>query len=223
MSESGESARRGAAGLSARKQSALARELGLRAGDALICVDVQRDFLPGGALGVPRGDEVVERLNAYMEAFEARRLPIFLTRDWHPADHCSFVDAGGRWPAHCVQQSEGVQWAEGLRIPPGARIISKGHDPRAEAYSGFQGTALLKLLRDLDVKRVFVGGLATDYCVRATVLDARSFGFEVVVLADAVRGVNVEPGDDVRALDEMAAQGARVFAAQEHEFGRRQD
>lgn len=202
--------RRGAA---SRGVAALVRRLDLRQGDALICVDVQRDFLPGGTLAVPHGGDVVAKLNAYMSAFEARRLPIFLTRDWHPHDHCSFTPAGGVWPPHCVQQTSGAQWAEGLRIPPGARIISKGLDAHAEAYSGFSGTPLLTLLRDLDVRRVFVGGLATDYCVHATVLDARAHGFEVVVFTDAIRGVNATPGDDMRALKEMAANGATVLEA----------
>jgi nicotinamidase/pyrazinamidase len=184
--------------------------LDMRPGDALIVVDVQRDFLPGGALGVEHGDQVIDRLNGYMDAFAARGLPIVLTRDWHPADHCSFLAAGGRWPSHCVQDSPGAGWPDGLRIPSTAHIISKGTQTDAEAYSGFSGTTLLALLRELKVKRVFVGGLATDYCVHATVIDARANAFEVVVLTDAVRAVNAQAGDDERALREMIDHGARL-------------
>ncbi|HEX7115224.1 MAG TPA: nicotinamidase [Steroidobacter sp.] len=189
----------------------LGDELGLRAGDALLIVDLQRDFLPGGALGVPEGDQVIAPLNEYITAFEERGLPIFMTRDWHPPDHCSFQSAGGPWPPHCVRDTPGAQWPESLKIAASARIISKATEPAAEAYSGFSGTELLTLLRDQGVRRLFVGGLATDYCVRATVLDARSNGFEVVVLADAIRGVNVQPGDDERAVEEMLASGATLF------------
>jgi nicotinamidase/pyrazinamidase len=193
-----------------RTRSATADSLDLKPDDALIVVDVQRDFLPGGALGVEHGDQVIERLNGYMDAFAACGLPIVLTRDWHPADHCSFQAAGGRWPSHCVQNSPGADWPDGLRIPSTAHIISKGAQSDAEAYSGFSGTSLLALLRELKVKRVFVGGLATDYCVHATVIDARANAFEVVVLTDAVRAVNAQPGDDERALREMIDHGAAL-------------
>ena len=192
----------------ARQGQRLADALDLHAGDALLVVDVQRDFLPGGALGVEHGDEVIERLNGYMEAFATRRLPIILTRDWHPADHCSFLAEGGRWPSHCVQDSPGASWPEGLRIPSTAHIISKGTQSHAEAYSGFSGTSLLAVPRELNVRRVFVGGLATDYCVHATVIDARANAFDVVVLTDAVRAVNAQPGDDERAIREMIDHGA---------------
>jgi nicotinamidase/pyrazinamidase len=195
----------------ARTKPKLHRQLGLRPGDALLVVDVQRDFLPGGSLPVPGGDDVIAPLNAYIAAFEARRLPIFITRDWHPADHCSFKGAGGPWPPHCVRDTAGAQWAEGLNIVSDARIISKATDAAIEAYSGFSGTSLLALLRQLDVRRLFVGGLATDYCVHASVLDARSRGFDVVVLSDAIRGINAQPGDETRALREMLAKGATLF------------
>lgn len=195
----------------ARPRPSLHKQLGLRAGDALVVVDVQRDFLPGGSLAVPGGNEVVAPLNAYIAAFEAKGLPIFMTRDWHPANHCSFHQAGGPWPAHCVRDTPGAQWAEGLNVVPSARIISKATEPAAEAYSGFSGTSLLTLLRELQVRRLFVGGLATDYCVHATVLDARSRGFDVVVLADAIRGVNAHPGDETRAIREMLETGATLF------------
>lgn len=192
------------------KRPNLGTRLGLRAGDALLVTDVQRDFMPGGSLAVPDGDQVVAPLNAYIAAFQARRLPIFLSRDWHPADHCSFRQSGGRWPSHCVAGTQGAQWAKGLQVAPGARIISKAMDRETEAYSAFGDTALLVLLRDLRVARLFVGGVATDYCVHATVIDARAHGFQVVVLADAIRGINAQAGDDSRALSDMVEHGASL-------------
>lgn len=191
--------------------SATGERLGLQPGDALLVVDAQRDFMPGGSLAVPNGDAIVAPLNAYISAFAARRLPIFFTRDWHPADHCSFREMGGRWPSHCVARTPGAAWADGLTIVPGARIISKATDRAVEAYSAFAGTSLLALLQNLQVRRLFVGGLATDYCVHATVLDARTHGFDVIVLADAIRGVDAEPGDETRAISDMIGHGATLF------------
>lgn len=194
-----------------RSTSHLARQLRLRHGDAMLVIDVQRDFLPGGSLAVPNGDAVIEPLNAYIRAFDTRDLPIIFTRDWHPADHCSFMSAGGRWPIHCVQGTQGAAWAERLDVTPADRIVSKGTDPRAEAYSGFSETALESSLHELGVHRLFVGGLATDYCVLATVCDARANGFDVVVLADAIRAVGAQPNDEARALRQMEASGAKFF------------
>ena len=182
----------------------------LRSGDALIVVDVQNDFLPGGALGVAAGDAVLEPLNRCIDAFERRGLPIVATRDWHPPNHCSFQARGGPWPPHCVAGTPGAEFAPGLSLPRGARIVSKATRSDEEAYSAFQGTGLGVQLRELGCTRVFIGGLATDYCVRATALDARAAGFDVVVLADAVRSVDVEPGDGQRALEEMSAHGVRL-------------
>lgn len=183
----------------------------LKTGDALIVVDVQRDFLPGGSLAVPDGDAVVPVLNEYLRRFSSAGLLTIATRDWHPADHCSFVAQGGTWPAHCVQDSPGAQFADALRLPDDGLLISKATTSKADAYSGFDGTDLASRLRDAKVKRVFVGGLATDYCVLATVRDAILAGFEVFVLRDAVRAVNVEPGDGKKALDEMGALGASLI------------
>lgn len=194
-----------------RTRPPLHTQLGLRAGDALLVADVQQDFLPGGALAVPTGDEVIAPLNAYLSAFSALDLPIFMTRDLHPADHCSFKSAGGPWPPHCVRDTAGAQWAPGLTVVASAHIVSKATDPQIEAYSCFSGTSLLAVLRQLAVRRIFIGGLATDYCVHASVLDARSHGFDVVVLADAIRGINAQPGDETRALREMLANGATLF------------
>ena len=150
----------------------------------------------------------MERANAYMASFAARGYPIFLTRDWHPPDHCSFRSSGGRWPEHCVHDTPGAAWAPGLTIPPSARIVSKGTAASMEAYSGFSGTALLALLRELKVRRVFVCGLATDYCVHETVIDALSHGFEVVVLCDAIRAVNDRPDGETDAIENMIGHGA---------------
>lgn len=179
-----------------------------RPGDALIVVDVQNDFLPGGSLAVPDGDGVVAPLNALIETFETRGLPIFATRDWHPQNHCSFHARGGPWPPHCIAETPGAQFAAGLRLPASAIIVSKATTPDKDAYSGFGNTELDVLLRKADVQRLFIGGLATDYCVLNTVRDALSLGYEVMLVSDAVRAVDVEPGDGERAIDEMRELGA---------------
>lgn len=180
------------------------------AGDALVVVDVQRDFLPGGALGVPAGDEVVEPLNRAIQAFERAGLPVFYSRDWHPPDHCSFRAQGGPWPPHCVAGTAGAGFAPGLRLPLEPEVISKATTRERDAYSAFQGTTLAQRLKSAGVRRLFVGGLATDYCVKATVLDARAGGFDVELLGDAVRAVEVNAGDGVRALQEMQSSGAKL-------------
>ncbi|MEX0959367.1 MAG: nicotinamidase [Burkholderiales bacterium] len=177
-------------------------------GDALIVVDVQNDFLPGGALGVPDGDAVVPVLNRYIEHFEEQGLPVIATRDWHPENHVSFKARGGPWPPHCIAQTRGAQFGPGLKLPADARVVSKATTADEEAYSGFQGTQLAQDLREQNVKRVFVGGLATDYCVLNTVKDARKHGFDVVLLRDAIRPVEVKPGDGERAVTEMTDLGA---------------
>ena len=177
-------------------------------GDALVIVDVQRDFLPGGALAVPRGDEVVPVLNGYIRLFRDKGLPIIATRDWHPPNHCSFKEQGGPWPPHCVQGTPGAQFAPGLELPRDVIIISKATRPQEEAYSGFEGTDMDEKLKALGVKRLFVGGLATDYCVLGTVKDALKLGYRVYLLLDAIRAVDVNPGDGERAIEEMKSLGA---------------
>lgn len=181
--------------------------------DALIVVDVQKDFLPGGALGVPRGEEVVAPLNNAMGAFAAAGRPVFVTRDWHPPDHCSFQAQGGPWPPHCVAGAAGAQFAEGLALPASAVVVSKATDALRDAYSGFEGTDLGARLAAAGVTRVIVGGLATDYCVLNTVLDARKAGLDVILLEDAIRAVDVTPGDGERAIERMKQVGARVVRA----------
>ncbi len=183
-------------------------------GDALIVVHVQNDFLPGGALAVPGGDEVIEPINSYIQQFTRRQLPVFATRDWHPQQHCSFREHGGPWPAHCVAGTHGAKFSPRLQLPQDVHVISQATQAESEAYSGFQGTDLARQLRDLGCTRLFVGGLATEYCVRATVLDARLAGLEVVVLAEAIRALDAQPGDGERALAEMKASGAQISPAQ---------
>lgn len=177
-------------------------------GDALVVVDVQNDFLPGGSLAVPDGDAVVPVLNQYIRAFAERDLPIIFTRDWHPESHCSFQEQGGTWPVHCVADTPGAAFASALEQPAGVSVVSKAQSPEADAYSGFEHTELANDLRRLGVKRVFVGGLATDYCVLNTVKDALSNGFDVLLLTDAIRPVNVQPEDGPRAVEEMLGLGA---------------
>ena len=176
---------------------------------ALILVDVQNDFCPGGSLAVRDGDAVVPVLNAYATRFAAAGAPIYATRDWHPANHLSFAEQGGIWPAHCVQESHGAAFHAELRLPEGATIISKAQKQDEEAYSGFGGTDLAARLRAQGVESVYVGGLATDYCVKSTVLDALQEGFDTYFLADGSRGVEVQPGDVAAAEAEMAGAGAK--------------
>jgi nicotinamidase/pyrazinamidase len=187
------------------------------ASDALVIVDVQNDFCPGGALGVPEGDRVVPLLNRYAERFRAAGAPVMASRDWHPERTRHFKAYGGVWPPHCVQGTKGADFHPDLRLPPGAAVFSKGMDPEEDAYSCFQakdpeGTEFTVYLAERGIRRLFIGGLATDYCVKSTALDALHEGYEVVVLTDAVRAVDLQPGDGERALEEMKAAGA-AFAA----------
>jgi nicotinamidase/pyrazinamidase len=187
--------------------------------DALVIVDVQNDFCPGGALAVSQGDEVVPPLNRYAERFAAAGAPVFASRDWHPRRTRHFKEFGGTWPPHCVQGTPGAAFHAELRLPPGTTLISKGMDPEADAYSCFQGDApdglpFAAALGARGVTRLYVGGLATDYCVKATVLDALHEGFAVVVLEDAICSVDMGPGDGTRALEAMREAGA-AFATLE--------
>ena len=180
----------------------------LQAGDALVIVDVQRDFLPGGALAVPDGDAVVPVINEWIQRFVRRGLPVYATRDWHPANHCSFQAAGDPWPPHCIAESAGAAFAPGLALPPDVTVVSRASDPLQDAYSGFAGTDLDARLRRAGTRRLFVAGLATDYCVLNTVKDALALRYTTIVLSDAVQAVNVNPGDGDAALAQMRALGA---------------
>lgn len=179
-------------------------------GDALLVVDVQNDFLPGGALGIRGGDSVVAPANRVLAAWRKRGLPVFLSRDWHPDGHCSFAAQGGPWPVHCVAGTRGAEFATTLAIAPDDIVISKATRADKDAYSALDGTPLAEALRARGVGRLFIAGLATDYCVRATGQDARAAGLEVVVLTDAVCAVDVQPGDGERALHELAAAGCEL-------------
>jgi len=178
--------------------------------DALLVIDMQYDFLPGGSLGVPRGDEVLAPINTLIGLFAARGLPVYASRDWHPENHCSFAARGGPWPPHCVANTEGAAFSKELAFPADMVTISKADSPDADAYSAFNGTALAGHLRQHGVTRVFVCGLATDYCVLNTVIDARENGFDVVILPEAMRAVDVADGDGERAIERMTGLGAQV-------------
>lgn len=176
----------------------------------LLLVHLQNDFCPNGALPVPEGDHVIPIANEWIRFFAAQGYGIVATRDWHPPNHCSFQEQGGPWPPHCVQGSLGSQFHPDLKMPPGTLIVSGATNPKKEAYSGFDGTSLEERLEDLEAETLYVLGLATDYCVKQTVLDACRLGFRVVVLQDGVRGIDVQPGDSQKAFQDMQAAGAIV-------------
>jgi nicotinamidase/pyrazinamidase len=187
----------------------------LERGDALIVGDVQNDFLSGGTLAVPRGDEVIDPLNQAIRAFDESGLPVFAGRDWHPPDHCSFQERGGPWPPHCVAGTRGAEFSARLQLNEEAQVVSKATERDKEAYSLFQDTGLARTLESKGVRRIFIGGLTTEYCVLNTVLDARSSRFEVFVLTDATRAINARPNDGRDALDTMKAVGARFIRSGE--------
>ncbi len=177
--------------------------------DALLIVDVQGCFCPGGALPVKEGDKIIPIINRYIRKFQKAGAKIYATRDWHPPDHKSFTNQGGIWPPHCLRQSKEAEFHSDLKLPKETTIISKGDKPYVEGYSGFDHTNLEGKLKGDGVERVFVGGLATDYCVKHTVVDAREKSFEVILLTDATRGVNKKPGDVKNAIEEMMKKGAK--------------
>ena len=182
-----------------------------RPGDALLIIDVQNDFLPGGSLAVPDGDAIIVPLNSVIATFQEAGLPIFATRDWHPANHCSFLENGGSWPVHCVRGTAGAAFAPTLALPSDTVIISKDVQPAINSYSGFAETSLQEQLRSQRIVRLFVGGLATDYCVLNTVKDALAAGFQVLVIEETIRAVNVHPDDGPRAIATMRDLGARLI------------
>lgn len=185
-------------------------ELMPRQGDALCIVDLQRDFLPGGPLAVRDADAIVPVVNRLVELFAGNSLPVIASRDWHPPDHCSFTENGGEWPVHCVAESPGAGFADGLRLPDDVLIISKGITKERDAYSAFDQTGLENELRDSGARRLFVCGVATDVCVQSTVADALAAGFDVVLVTDAIRAIDRTPGDSERAVRDMQSHGAQL-------------
>ena len=182
---------------------------------ALLIVDVQIDFCPGGSLAVPEGDAIITVINRYIELFRKKGLPVIASRDWHPPVTGHFRQFGGLWPPHCVQGSEGARFHPLLKLPADAAVVSKGMDPEKDDYSALhavteQGTPLPDLLDELGTERLYIGGLATDYCVRESALEGLKQGFSVTVLKDAVKGVDLKPGDSARALKELAKAGAEL-------------
>jgi nicotinamidase/pyrazinamidase len=178
----------------------------LRPGDALIIVDVQNDFCPGGALPIEHGDDVVPALNRWIAAAVARDVPVYASRDWHPAGHISFAQQGGSWPPHCIQDSDGARFHPDLQLPDSVIKITKGVLFHQDQNSVFDQTGLSWQLRQRGIKRLWVGGLAEDVCVLATVLDARRDGFDVIVIEDATKPVSVDGGEQARR--QMRAAGA---------------
>ena len=183
-------------------------QIELGEGDALLISDIQNDFLPGGSLAVLEGERIIPVLNGYIDRFSNRQLPVFAARDWHPANHCSFIRQGGPWPEHCIAGSKGAEFAADLHLPVFVYIISKGTDLEREGYSSFSNRTFKQQLDNAGVRRLFVGGLATDYCVLNTVRDALNYHFKVFLLIDAIRAVNVQKQDGENAINEMIEKGA---------------
>ncbi len=187
---------------------------------ALVIVDFQNDFCPGGALPVPEGDRIADILNGYIERFTEEGLPIFASRDWHPPQTSHFKEYGGIWPPHCVMGTRGAEFHPALRLPADAIILTKGDSPDEDAYSVFHahtddGKGFKEVLEEMNIEHLYVGGLATDYCVRATVLDALREGLRATLLLDAIKGVDVEEGDSVRAIEEMRQNGADTMTIEQ--------
>lgn len=183
-------------------------------GDAILIVDAQNDFFPGGSLGVPGGDKIIPVLNEMIKEAKQKNLPIIASRDWHPIDHCSFKEFGGPWPVHCVQNTEGAAFHVEVDIPEDAFIINKAVDKHHESYSAFEGhtpkgRSLTELLNDLGITRVWIGGLALDYCVKASVLDGTKENFDIKVVMDATRAIDTELQHLV--LDEISQAGAELI------------
>lgn len=192
---------------------------------ALLVVDVQNDFCPGGALGVPEGDKIIPRLNKYVKIFSKNKLPVFASRDWHPVRTRHFRDFGGIWPVHCIQNTKGAAFHPKLKLPKEAILLYKGTDPEKDSYSVFQtedasGMNFIKLLNRLGVKELYVGGLATDYCVKFSTIDALRQGFKVKLLMDAIKGVNLKPHDSEKAVKEMIKKGAKKITLKNMEAKR---
>lgn len=184
--------------------------------NALLVVDVQNDFCPGGALGVSGGTEIIPVINTYVEMFSSRHWPVIATRDWHPDKTKHFKQYGGIWPVHCVRETSGADFHPSLHLPLNTILVYKGMDPEKDSYSAFHaedknGVSLEKILRSFKTSQVWIAGLATDYCVKFSALDARDLGFHVKILIDAVRGVNLQPWDSEHAVQEIVKKGAEII------------
>jgi len=176
--------------------------------EALIVVDMQRDFMPGGTLPVPGAHKIISKVKEYIRKFKERGALIVATRDWHPPNHISFREVGGPWPRHCVQGTKGAEFV--VELPSDAVIISKATEPNKEAYSGFEGTNLAEILKEKGIKKIYICGVATEYCVKATALDAVRKGFETYLLVDAIKGIDPEKEKEV--LEEMKKAGVRLVS-----------
>ncbi len=173
---------------------------------ALLLVDLQNDFFPGGALGIETGNEIVDVVNKYIDLFKEHTLPVFATRDWHPPETTHFEKKGGPWPDHCVQNTKGAEFHPSIKIPGNAIVLSKGTDPQSHGYSAFEahdesGKSFPDILREKDIDTFYIAGLATDLCVRYSAMDAVKNGFNINILADAVRGV--DPEESKKTLEEI--------------------
>jgi len=182
---------------------------------ALLVVDPQNDFMPGGSLPVPDGDSIIPVVNRLIELFNSNNAPVFISRDWHPADHCSFIEEGGKWPPHCVKETEGALFHPDLILPESSEVIDKAVIKEPDAYSAFQDTGLAYILEIRGLTDIYTCGLATDVCVRSTVLDGLRAGFKMHVIEDAARAVEINPGDGKKAICEMKAAGAVIIESPE--------
>jgi nicotinamidase/pyrazinamidase len=191
-----------------RKETSSREHVDLKPDDALVAVDVQNDFFSQGSLTVPGAEKILPVMNRYIDIFKTKGLPVYVTRDWHPVGHCSFKAQEGPWPDHCVAGSKGAQFHPDLHFPDSTVVISKATELDKESYSGFEGTDMDERLRSAGIRRLLIGGLATDYCVLNTVKDALRYGYDVLLLTDAIRAVNVNPEDGQNAIDEMTRMGA---------------
>ena len=182
---------------------------------ALLIVDMQKDFCPGGSLAVKDCSKVIKNINTYIEKFKEKGLPIFASRDWHPAESSHFKKFGGKWPEHCIQNTEGAEFHPDLNLPPETIIISKGIYEGEDGYSAFEGRddkgrLLDTILKDIEVKELYICGLATDYCVKSSSLDAIN-DYKVFLLEDAIEGVDVNYGDSQKAINEMKKKGIALI------------
>jgi nicotinamidase/pyrazinamidase len=189
---------------------------------ALLIVDVQNDFCPSGALAVPEGDKIISNLNQYTEIFSKNKLPIFASRDWHPEKTGHFKKFGGLWPDHCVQNTGGALFHPELKLPKETIILSKGMNPQTDSYSAFQaqdsnGRQFEDILKASGIEELYIGGLATDYCVKSSVLDALKRGFKVKLMVDAIKGVNIKSNDSKDAIEEMVNNGANQITLKDTE------